>query len=796
MFIQLRLLLSFGIFIILITFSQAIKTYPHTQYPCKPPDHHSYAFCNTSLPISTRAQSLISLLTLPEKITQLCDNASSIARLGIPAYEWWSESLHGIATNGPGVSFNGTIPSATSFPQVLVTTASFNKSLWFFIGAATAVEARAMYNVGQAGLTFWAPNINIFRDPRWGRGQETPGEDPMTAAAYAVEYIRGFQGENWNGGGGDNRDRFGKKRVLAGSGDSAGSELMLSACCKHLIAYDLENWKSFTRYNFNAVVSNQDMQDTFMPPFRSCVEDAKASCLMCSYNEINGVPACANKDLLQQARLEWGFKGYIASDCDAVATVYEYQHYAHSAADAVADVLKAGTDINCGTYMLLNTQSAIEQGKVQEEDIDRALYNLFSVQLRLGLFNGNPAKGKYGKLGPHNVCTKEHRELALEAAKQGIILLKNDRNFLPLKKTSVASLAVIGPTANGTSNLGGTYTGIPCDAKSFLDGFQAHTQIVYYTAGCIDVACQSTDGFAEAVRIARMADVVVVVAGLDLSQETEDRDRVSLLLPGKQMDLIAAVAVASKRPMVLVLTGGGPIDVSFAKEDARIASILWVGYPGEAGGLALAEIIFGKYNPGGRLPMTWYPESFTSVPMNDMRMRSDLSHGYPGRTYRFYTGETVYEFGYGLSYSNYNYKLISAPNKISLLGSSIETDFSSIVYHSKEEIDYIHIDQVPSCDALKFYSHISVMNNGNMSGSHVVMLFSRQPRMFKDAPQKQLIGFNRVHTESSGATETSFLIEPCKHLSTVDKHGIRILNLGNHILMMEGFEHSISIDIQ
>lgn len=674
------------------------------------------------------------------------------------------------------MSFNGTIHSATSFPQVIVTAAAFNTSLWFSIGKAVAVEARAMYNVGQAGLTFWAPNVNIFRDPRWGRGQETPGEDPLTASAYAVEYVQGFEGQS-----------------SSTNTDSAGSPLMVSACCKHFTAYDLENWRNFTRYTFNAVVTDQDLQDTYQPPFRSCIEDAKASCLMCGYNEVNGVPACASKDLLQVARVDWGFKGYITSDCDAVATVYEYQHYVKSPEDAVADVLKAGTDINCGTFMLLNTKSAVEQGKVQESDIDRALVNLFSVQFRLGLFDGNPSKGKFGNLGPEDVCTKKHRKLALEAAKQGIVLLKNNNKFLPLNKKTLTSLAVIGPTANITSNLGGTYTGIPCDPQSYVEGFKPYVENLYYAAGCVDVACDSSDGFPEAVKIAQMADVVVVVAGLDLSQETEDLDRLSLLLPGKQMDLIAAVAAASKRPVILVLTGGGPLDISFAKEEARIASILWVGYPGETGGIALAEIIFGEYNPGGRLPMTWYPQSFTSVPMNDMRMRSDPAHGYPGRTYRFYTGEVIYEFGGGLSYSSYTYRFTTVPKKISLFGSSIATVSKNILFQKREELDYIHIDQVPSCDALKFYAYISVMNNGDISGSHVVMLFSRLPRMFKGAPQKQLIGFNRVHTQPSKDTETSILVEPCKHLSTVDEYGTRILTLGNHILMLDGIEQSISV---
>ncbi|KAA8546645.1 hypothetical protein F0562_003124 [Nyssa sinensis] len=585
----------------ILSTSQPITSDPHPQFPCKPPNHNSYPFCNTSLPISTRAQSLISLLTLSEKIQQLSNNATRISRLGIPAYEWWSESLHGLATNGPGVTFNGTIQSATSFPQVLLTAAAFNRTLWNLIASAIAVEARAMYNVGQAGLTFWAPNINIFRDPRWGRGQETPGEDPMVASAFAIEFVRGFQGQNWRFDGG-NRYGFGEKRVLRGDGGSDG--LMLSACCKHFTAYDLESWGMFSRYNFNAVVTEQDLEDTYQPPFRSCIQQGKASCLMCSYNEVNGIPACAQQDLLQKVRAEWGLKGYITSDCDAVATVFEFQNYTKNPEDAVADVLKSGVDINCGTYFLRHTQSAIEQGKVQEKDIDRALFNLFSVQLRLGLFDGDPKKGPFGKLGPKDVCTSEHKTLALEAARQGIVLLKNDKKFLPLKKNSISSLAVVGPMANETK-LGGGYTGVPCKPESLLDGIQAYVKKTSYASGCLDgVPCSSNTGFMEAVSIARDAEFVILVAGLDLSQETEDRDRYSLLLPGYQMSLVTTIAAVSEKPLVLVITGGGPLDISFAEEDPRIASILWIGYPGEAGGKALAEVIFGHYNPGGRLPMT------------------------------------------------------------------------------------------------------------------------------------------------------------------------------------------------
>ncbi|KAI5325062.1 PREDICTED: probable beta-D-xylosidase [Prunus dulcis] len=761
------------------------------QFPCKPPHYSSYPFCNTSLPITTRAQSLISLLTLREKIQQLSNNASAIPRLGIPPYEWWSESLHGIATNGPGVSFNGTIPSATSFPQVIVTAAAFNRTLWSLIGSAIAVEARSMYNLGQAGLTFWAPNINIFRDPRWGRGQETPGEDPMVASAYAIEFVNGFQGGNW----GIRHDGFGERRVLEGHDGGSDDGLMLSACCKHFTAYDLELWGNFSRYSFNAVVSEQDLEDTYQPPFRSCIQQGKASCLMCSYNAVNGVPACAQKDLLDKARNEWGFKGYITSDCDAVATVYEYQHYTKSSEDAVADVLKAGMDINCGTFLLRHTLSTIKKGKVQEEDIDKALLNLFSVQLRLGLFDGDPRNGQFGSLGPNDVCTSEHKTLALEATRQGIVLLKNDKKFLPLEKGVDFSLAVIGPLANNASLLGGGYTGIPCSSKGLFEGLQEYTKRALYAAGCLDVPCKSRAGFREAIHTVKMADFVVIVVGLDLTQEREDHDRVSLLLPGKQMALVSSVAAASKEPVILVLTGGGPLDVTFAKEDPRIASILWIGYPGESGGRALAEVLFGDFNPGGRLPMTWYPESFTNIPMNDMNMRADPSQGYPGRTYRFYTGSRLYGFGDGLSYSKFTYNIVSAPKKLRL-SRPLKVDSSrNILHQAGDTLDYLHIDEVTSCDSLRFFVEITVTNIGDMDGGHTVMLFSRMTKVVKGAPKQQLIGFNRVHTGSYKSTATSILVDPCTHFSFANDYGEWILPLGDHRLMVGDIEHTVSIEI-
>lgn len=430
-----------------------------------------------------------------------------------------------------------------------------------------------------------------------------------------------------------------------------------------------------------------------------------------------------------------------------------------------------------------------------EEDIDRALVNLFSVQLRLGLFDGNPAYNKFGKFGSGNVCNREHKKLALEAARQGIVLLKNDKNFLPLNEKTVSSLAVIGPMAN-TTDIGGDYTGFSCNPKSILEELRNYVRETSFAVGCADVACNSTALLPEALCIARSAEYVIIVAGLDLSQETEDLDRYSLLLPGYQKGLINYVAAVSRKPVILVLIGGGPIDVSFAEGDPRIASILWIGYPGETGGKALSEILFGDYNPGGKVPVTWYPESFTKVPMSDMNMRADTSRSYPGRTYRFYTGEAVYGFGHGLSYSNFSYKFVEPPKGLRISGHIKSEQHRNLLHLSGNELQHIHVQDVAAfCNSLRFNIQISVMNNGNFDGSAVVLLFSRVPKISMGVPKKQLIGFDRVHTLSHRSVQTSLTIDPCEHLSIVDGKGIRILPLGDHTLMLEDVQHTFSVKI-
>ncbi|XP_048439203.1 beta-xylosidase/alpha-L-arabinofuranosidase 2-like isoform X2 [Pyrus x bretschneideri] len=699
-----------------------------------------------SLGVDARVADLVKRLTLPEKIGFLVNSAGSVSRLGIPKYEWWSEALHGVSYVGPGTKFSSLVPGATSFPQVVST------------------EARAMYNVGLAGLTYWSPNINIFRDPRWGRGQETPGEDPLLSSKYGSGYVRGLQQTD----------------------DGDKNKLKVAACCKHYTAYDVDNWKGVDRYHFNAVVTKQDMEDTFQPPFKSCVMDGNVASVMCSYNQVNGIPTCADPDLLAGViRGEWKLNGYIVTDCDSIDVYYKNQHYTKTPEEAAAKAILAGLDLNCGSFLGKYTQGAVQAGLVNEAAIDRAISNNFATLMRLGFFDGDPSNKPYGKLGPKDVCTSENQELARETARQGIVLLKNNPGSLPLSPTAIKSLAVIGPNANVTKTMIGNYEGTPCKYTTILQGLSASVATSYVPA-CANVAC-GTAQVDDATKTAASADATILVVGADQSIEAESRDRIDLYLPGQQTLLVTEVAKASKGPVILVIMSGGGFDITFAKNNTKITSILWVGYPGEAGGAAVADVVFGHYNPCGRLPMTWYPQSYVDkVPMTNMNMRPDASNSYPGRTYRFYTGETVYSFGDGLSYSTFNHKLVRAPKLV-----SIPLEEGHVCHSSScKSLDVVE----ERCENLAFDIHLGVKNAGSMSGSHTVMLFSSPPAVHK-SPQKHLLDFEKVFLSAQREALVKFNVDVCKHLSVVDELGNRKVALGEHVLHVGSLKHSFSVRI-
>lgn len=451
-----------------------------------------------------------------------------------------------------------------------------------------------------------------------------------------------------------------------------------------------------------------------------------------------------------------------------------------------------GMDVNCGSFLKNYTKSAVQQKKLLETAVDRALHNLFAVRMRLGLFNGNPNNQLFGNIGPNQVCTQEHQDLALEAARNGIVLLKNSAKLLPLSKNKITSLAVIGPNGNNAYVLVGNYEGPPCKSVEILKALQIYVKNTKFHPGCNAVNCTSV-AIEDAVNTAKGADYVVLVMGLDQSQEMEERDRLYLTLPGQQESLVTAVAKAAKKPVILVLVCGGPVDVSFAKYNPQVGSILWAGYPGEAGGIALAEILFGDHNPGGKLPVTWYPKDFTRVPMTDMRMRPEPSSGYPGRTYRFYNGKKVFEFGYGLSYSTYTYEFISStPNTLhikQLLNSP--TTESSISLRSLPVSDM----GTEICEKAKFSAVVGIENSGEVAGKHPVLLFARHDRPSNRSPLKQLVGFQSVSLNSGERTEVEFVISPCEHLSTATEDGLMVIEEGYRYLMLEDTEYPINIVI-
>ncbi|KAG9459609.1 hypothetical protein H6P81_004117 [Aristolochia fimbriata] len=729
----------------------------------------NFPFCKTSAPIHKRVQDLIGRLALEEKIRLLVNNAAAVPRLGIQGYEWWSEALHGVSNVGPGTKFGGQFPGATSFPQVILTAASFNESLWEEIGRVVSDEARAMYNGGMAGLTYWSPNVNIYRDPRWGRGQETPGEDPVLAAKYAARYVRGLQQPYGPG----------------------GLRLKVAACCKHYTAYDLDNWNGVDRFHFNAKVSKQDLEDTYDVPFKACVVDGKVASVMCSYNQVNGVPTCADPQLLKNTiRGAWGLNGYIVSDCDSVGVYYDTQHYTATPEEAAADAIKAGLDLDCGPFLAVHTAAAVQQGRLAVSDVDLALAYTLTVQMRLGMFDGEPGSQPFGNLGPQHVCSRDHQALALEAARQGIVLLKNDRGVLPLDRNRFRTVAVVGPNADVTLTMIGNYAGVACRYTTPLQGIGSYAKTVHQR-GCNDVTCRGDQPIEAAVAAARQADATVLVVGLDQSKEAEFKDRESLLLPGRQKELVDKVALASRGPTVLVIMSGGPLDITGPKNDPRVPSILWVGYPGQAGGQAIADVIFGAHNPGGKLPMTWYPQEYVKkVPMTEMGMRANPATGYPGRTYRFYKGPVVYPFGHGLSYSRFVHSLAGAPPTAFAVPLHGRRAFASrnATFASAKAVKVTHA----KCDGLHVGVDVDVLNVGDVDGSHTLLVYSTPPAG-DWAPQKQLVGFHKVRVPAKSQARVAVGVHVCKDLSVVDSHGTRRIPIGDHLLHIGDLTHTVSL---
>ncbi len=831
---------------------------------------YEYPFLNPEIPMDERVDDLISRMTIQEKIDQLSYNAPAIDRLDIPEYNWWNECLHGVARAG----------YSTVFPQSISIAASWNKDLIYKVASVISDEARAKHHEfvrrGERkiyqGLTFWSPNINIFRDPRWGRGHETYGEDPYLTGEMGTAFVRGLQGED---------DKY----------------LKVVATAKH---YAVHSGPETGRHVFNTSVSERDFRETYLPAFRKLVVDGNVHSIMCAYNRFRGEAACASTEFYNILRNQWMFDGYVVSDCGAIYDIWKFHKLATDAGSAAALAVKSGCDLNCGwTYEHLI--KALEDEQITESDLDIPLKRLFKARFKLGMFDP-PENVPYAQI-PFSINDHpSHNALARKAAQESIVLLKNKDNLLPLSK-SIKTIAVIGPNANDAQSLWGNYNGVPSNPVTVLEGIQnklsPETEILY-AQGCLlaegipamqpvpsiyletpngkqglkgeyfsnkdwkgeplftriddnvdfiwdidtpdprmklgdysvrwtgylltpktgtyhfsdwakpfmefTISNSDTSGgdhinrpalepialelvkgqkykieiryknyygdatarfmwsvpednlLQQAVETAKKSDAVVLVLGLNERLEGEEMpieiegfsggDRTHLKLPKTQIELMKTIAATGK-PVILTLINGSALSINWAAEN--IPAILSAGYPGQQGGNAITDVLFGNYNPAGRLPVTWY-KSVEQLPDFE-------NYEMTNRTYRYFKDEPLYPFGYGLSYTEFSYSNLQVPSKIGM----------------NEEIT-ISVD---------------VTNAGEMDGDEVVQLYLTDEKGSTPRPVRQLEEFQRIHLKKGETKTVHFTLQP-RQLSIINKQGSRVIEPGWFTISVGGEQPGFS----
>ncbi len=705
------------------------------------------AYLDRNLSFALRAKDLVSRMTTEEKIAQIISAAPALERLGIPEMDWWSEALHGVAREG----------TATMFPQSIGLAATFDPQLVGQIGRAVGKEARIKYEQYSShgvrdlfkGLSFYSPNVNIFRDPRWGRGQETYGEDPLLTSRMGVEYIRGLQGDD-------------------------PDYLLTAACAKH---YAVHSGPEPIRHEFNAEVSPKDLHETYLPAFEAAVKEGKVAQIMGAYNRTLDEPCCASELLLQKIlREDWDFEGMVVSDFTALKDFHTGHKVTKDAAESAALALKHGCDMNLG-FVYMDLPESLERGLITEEDIDKACVNVMIQRLRLGLYE-EPACLKVD----HELLDgPEHRALNLKAARESLVLLKND-GLLPLTG-KFRSIAVLGPNAMSISALKGNYHGEASEYITVLDGIcraAGEDVRIRYSVGCEltpyqvpgkrenktgDDASVSFfdkvpptfnlmeltghgDREAEALAMAEESEAVVLVLGLDESVEGEEMmggygcdefaggDKKTLLLPSNQRKLMEDVLELGK-PTVVVLLAGSALSV----DDARVGALVQAWYPGALGGQAVGELLFGKYSPSGRLPVTFYRSIEDLPPFTDYAMKN--------RTYRYYTGEPLYPFGYGLSYTTFRYK--------------------DLLAKAAEEVSV----------------SVKVKNEGDMAGREVVQAYVRWDEGDDNQPRWHLCALEDIFLQA-GEEKTVELIIPQDALYTYREDGSRAVEKGSYTLWVGG----------
>lgn len=649
-----------------------------------------------------RAQDLVAQMTVEERASQLKYDAPAIKRLGIPSYNWWNEGIHGVARAGV----------ATSFPQAIGMAATFDDELLKSVAEVVATEGRAKYNAYSKekdrdiykGLTFWSPNVNIFRDPRWGRGHETYGEDPYLTSRLGVAFVKGLQGEE--------------------------TVMKVAACAKH---FAVHSGPEAERHSFNAEVSKKDLNETYLKAFKSLVEEAHVESVMGAYNRTNGEACNASKTLMQDIlRGKWGFEGHYVSDCWAIRDFHLHHMITKTAEESAALALKSGCDLNCGnTY--LHILKAYQDGLVSEEDITRSAIRLFTTRYLLGMFH----ECEYDKIPYEKVECKEHLAIADLVTEKSIVLLKNNK-ILPLDKDKIHTIGVIGPNANSRASLIGNYHGTSSEYITVLEGIQREVGEevrILYSEGChlskdrVENLANRQDRIAEAQIVAKHSDVVILCLGLDESLEGEEGDegnnyasgdKVDLQLPIVQQELMKAVTEVDK-PVILCLCAGSAIDLSYAEEN--IDGILNLWYPGARGGKKVAEVLFGKSSPTGKLPITFY-RSLEKLPaFEDYSMK--------GRTYRYLTEKPLYPFGYGLTYG-----------KAEIKHAEIRKDSEVSVQVEVENMSDIDVEQVVQVYIKNLISSYAVLNDSLCAFKRIKLKAFEQKKVTLQIPEESFTVFD------------------------------------------------------
>lgn len=684
---------------------------------------NDYPFRNPDLDIETRVNDLLSRLTLQEKVLMMKHQSPEISRLGIPAYDWWNEALHGVAR---------TKEKVTVYPQAIGMAATFDKEALYKMADYTSSEGRALFNedlkankTGERyrGLTYWTPNINIFRDPRWGRGQETYGEDPYLTGQMGSAFVKGLEGTHPH-------------------------YLKAVACAKH---YAVHSGPEHNRHSYDARVSLFDLWDTYLPAFRDLVVKAKVHGVMCAYNRFEGQPCCGNDELLADIlRNQWNFNGYVTSDCGGIGDFAAHHKTHRNNEEAVADAVLSGTDLECGGLYHLLEQS-VNRGLITERDINVSLHRLLTILFKIGMFD--PAdRVPYASIGREVIECNTHKNHAYEMARKSMVLLKNKKNILPLNPKNIKSIALIGPNADNAQAQLANYFGTPSEIitpRSSLEKRYGNNIKINYIKGTNIMDKEEGSDFRKIASEAKKSDVIIFVSGITADYEGEagdagaagygafvSGDRTTTNLPVVQTELMKELKKTG-RPLIVVNMSGSVMNFEWESENAD--AILQAWYGGQAAGDAITDVLFGEYNPAGRMPLTTYKSD------NDLPAFEDYSMA--NRTYRYINGEVRYPFGYGLSYTRFTYGKIESPQ-------STETGKTITL-------------------------SVAVTNTGERDGDEVVQLYLVHPKdMNHRVPNCVLKGFERIHLKKGESRTVNFTLSP-EELALTDQKGNLVERAGN-----------------